>query len=54
LPNDETFALGAGFLICGVRLAQACTEERAGRLFVASIVYLPLLLVIMVVDRALV
>ncbi len=44
--------LGAVFLIYGAALAQACTEERARRLFVASIVYLPLLLLIMVVDKA--
>ncbi len=46
--------LGAGFVMYGVALARACTEERAGRLFVASIVYLPLLLLIMVVDKSVV
>jgi protoheme IX farnesyltransferase len=45
-------ALGLGFLMCGAGLALACTERRAGRLFMASIAYLPLLLAFMVVDKA--
>ncbi len=44
--------LGLGFLACGAALALACTDRRAGRLFLASIAYLPLLLVFMVIDKA--
>lgn len=43
---------GLAFLFYGIRLARNCTEAHASRLFVASIVYLPLLLLIMVADKA--
>lgn len=43
--------LGLGFLVCCVRLAVTRTERAALRVFRASIAYLPLLLLVMVVDR---
>ncbi len=44
--------LGLGFFWFGMNLAMSCTERRAAYLFRASIVYLPLLLVVMVIDKA--
>ncbi len=44
--------LGLGFFWFGISLALSCTERRAARLFRASIVYLPVLLVLMVIDKA--
>jgi protoheme IX farnesyltransferase len=43
--------LGAGFFWCAVRFAQEMSEARARQLFFASIVYLPLLLAVMVMDK---
>ena len=43
--------LGLGFLALGLRLAVARTGSQARRLFFGSIVYLPVLLVLMVVDK---
>ncbi len=43
--------LGLGFLWFGIRFAVSRTEARARRLFVASIVYLPVLLAILVIGR---
>jgi len=43
--------LGATFLFCAFQFSHALTLARARRLFFASIVYLPLLLVLMVVDK---
>lgn len=43
--------LGLGFLAFGAHLGRRLTDLRARRLFVASIVYLPLLLTMMVADR---
>jgi heme o synthase len=43
--------LGAGYLWCAVRFARQLTARRARQLFLASIVYLPLLLVAMVCDK---
>jgi heme o synthase len=41
----------AGFLWCAVRFSRQLTLERAKHLFLASIAYLPLLLVLMVWDK---
>ena len=43
--------LGIGFLWCAVRFARELTVSRARQLFFASIIYLPLLLVLMVLDK---
>lgn len=44
-------ALGAGFLFCAIQFSRQLTLPRARRLFLASIVYLPLLLTLMVCDK---
>jgi protoheme IX farnesyltransferase len=43
--------LGAAYLWCAIRFARQLTMTRARQLFLASIVYLPLLLVLMVLDK---
>lgn len=43
--------LGAGFLGLGVAMATERSDRRATRLFLGSVAYLPLLLIVMVVDR---
>jgi len=43
--------LGAGFLGCGIGLAATQSASAARRLLFASLVYLPLLLVVMALDR---
>ena len=43
--------LGAGFLGCGIGLAATQSVSAARRLLFASLVYLPLLLVVMALDR---
>jgi protoheme IX farnesyltransferase len=43
--------LGAGYLWCAVQFARELNLARAKQLFFASIVYLPLLLVMMVLDK---
>jgi heme o synthase len=43
--------LGAGFLFFAIQFSRALTAERAKRLFLASIVYLPLLLGLLVLDK---
>jgi protoheme IX farnesyltransferase len=43
--------LGAGFLFCAVQFSRQLTLPRAKQLFFASIIYLPLLLVLMVWDK---
>lgn len=43
--------LGVAFLALGVALAQAPTGVQARRLFLGSVLYLPVLLVLMVVDK---
>jgi protoheme IX farnesyltransferase len=45
------FALGAGLLVSGVRLAMESTASRARRLLFASLLYLPALLLVMALDR---
>ena len=42
---------GAGYLWCALRFARELTLARARRLFLASILYLPLLLALMVWDK---
>jgi protoheme IX farnesyltransferase len=44
-------ALGLGFLAVAARFAIQPTLETARQLFLASVVYLPILLILMVVDR---
>lgn len=44
-------ALGLSFLACAVLFAARLTRESARRLFLASIVYLPVLLSVLVADR---
>ncbi|MES1180900.1 MAG: heme o synthase [Verrucomicrobiota bacterium] len=46
-----TFVLGVGFFWCAIRFARQLTPARARQLFFASIIYLPLLLVLMVCDK---
>ena len=43
--------LGGGFLVCAIRFARALSVPAARQLFWASILYLPALLILMVVDR---
>jgi heme o synthase len=43
--------LGAGFLFCAIQFARQLTTRSARRLFFASIIYLPLLLVALVLDK---
>jgi protoheme IX farnesyltransferase len=45
------FLLGAGFLAFGVVLARSPSEGAARRLVLASLIYLPLLLAVMALDR---
>lgn len=44
-------ALGAGFLFCAIQFSRQLTLGRARQLFLASIVYLPLLLALMIFDK---
>jgi heme o synthase len=43
--------LGAGFLYCAIRFVRSINRENARLLFFASIIYLPLLLLMMVIDK---
>lgn len=45
------FLLGAGFLACGMDLAISQSLSAARRLLFASLIYLPVLLVVMALDR---
>ena len=45
------FVLGVGFLVSGVSLAMNSTLIKARRLLFASLVYLPVLLLVMALDR---
>jgi protoheme IX farnesyltransferase len=45
------FGLGCGFLASGIRLAISSTLARARHLLFASLIYLPVLLLIMALDR---
>jgi protoheme IX farnesyltransferase len=44
-------AAGAAYLVCAVRFARHLTARRARQLFLASIIYLPILLLAMVCDK---
>jgi heme O synthase-like polyprenyltransferase len=43
--------LGAGFLFCAIQFSRQLTLVRARRLFLASIIYLPLLLAALVCNK---
>jgi heme o synthase len=43
--------LGAGFLYCAIQFSRYLTAERARHLFIASILYLPVLLGLLVLDK---
>lgn len=43
--------LGIGFLFCAIQFSRQLTMSRARQLFLASILYLPLLLALMVFDK---
>lgn len=45
------FIVGATFVLLGVRMATRCTEQRARQLFLGSVIYLPVLLVLLAVDK---
>jgi heme o synthase len=45
------FILGTGFLLSGIRLALESTLPKARTLLFASLVYLPVLLLVMALDR---
>ena len=45
------FVLGVGFLASGIRLAMESTINGARRLLFASLIYLPVLLLVMALDR---
>ena len=45
------FILGVGFLVFGIRLVLESTLKRARQLLYASLIYLPVLLLIMALDR---
>ncbi|HET9298237.1 MAG TPA: protoheme IX farnesyltransferase, partial [Candidatus Binatia bacterium] len=45
------FVLGVGFLVSGLRLAMESTLIGARRLLYASLIYLPVLLLMMALDR---
>ncbi len=44
-------AVGIAFLVCGIGAAFSLTESSARRLLVASLVHLPVLLLLMVIDK---
>jgi protoheme IX farnesyltransferase len=43
--------LGLGFLYCAIQFARGMTEQKARQLFFASIIYLPVLLGLLVLDK---
>jgi heme O synthase-like polyprenyltransferase len=43
--------LGTGMIVLSARLWKRRTDERAWQLFLGSITYLPILLVLMLADR---
>ena len=45
------FLLGAGFLVYGIRLVLESTLKRARQLLFGSLIYLPVLLLVMALDR---
>ena len=47
----SAIVLGAGFLFCAIQFSRQMTHARARQLFLASIIYLPLLLAALVLDK---
>jgi protoheme IX farnesyltransferase len=47
----SALVLGGGFAVCAVQFAQTLSDARARVLFFASIVYLPLLLAVLTLDK---
>jgi len=47
----SALVLGAGFLYCAVQFSRQLTRARARQFFLASIIYLPLLLAALVLDK---
>ncbi len=47
----SALVLGAGFLFCAIQFSRELSMRRAKQLFFASIIYLPLLLVALVIDK---
>jgi heme o synthase len=47
----SALVLGAGFLFCAIQFSRQLSMQRAKQLFFASIIYLPLLLVALVIDK---
>jgi protoheme IX farnesyltransferase len=45
------FVLGIGFLAAGIRLAMESTLARARKLLFASLIYLPVLFLVMALNR---
>jgi protoheme IX farnesyltransferase len=45
------FLLGGGYLVCAIQFARRLDLPSARRLFFASIIYLPLLLIALVADK---
>ena len=45
------FLLGVAFLVFAIQFSRHLTAERARALFIASIVYLPVLLGLLVLDK---
>jgi heme O synthase-like polyprenyltransferase len=43
--------LGLGYLFCAIRFARQLTAQRARQLFLASIIYLPLLIAALVGNK---
>ncbi len=48
----SALVLGSGFLACAVLFRRQLTDQSARRLFLASIIYLPLNLTLLVLDKA--
>lgn len=47
----SAIVLGAGFLFCAIQFSRQMTRARARQFFLASIIYLPLLLTALVLDK---
>jgi heme o synthase len=47
----SAIVLGIGFLYCAIQFSRQLTQARARQLFLASIIYLPLLLAALVLDK---
>jgi len=51
LYGAAALILGIGFLACGISLARRRTEASARRLLLASVIYLPVLLTVLMLDK---